>query len=240
MDGRTVDFAVRGRGLGRDVSIRLWSPLGTRACDALPLLVVLDGREYDRQASVLARSAVAIVRGALPPHRVALLDIGPRDEWYSASAVYARVLCTQVIPALAQTAPTRGAPAGLGASLGGLALAHASFLRPACLAGLILQSASFFTPRYDGHESGFRRYGRIVRFVRRVQREPAAAAAPPLLMTCGRDEENLANNRLMARALAERGHDVAFHEVPGGHDYRAWRGALESHEIAFLAWLWSS
>ena len=54
-----------------------------------------------------------IAAGTLPPHRVALLAPGPRDEWYSASALYSRALYVDVIPALPadRRSPSAWAPA---------------------------------------------------------------------------------------------------------------------------------
>jgi enterochelin esterase family protein len=58
-------------------------------------------------------------------------------------------------------------------------------------------------------------------------------------MTCGLGEENLANNRLMAKALSRLGHDVALHEVPDAHTYTGWRDALDPHLVDLLAQAWS-
>jgi enterochelin esterase family protein len=46
-------------------------------------------------------------------------------------------------------------------------------------------------------------------------------------MTCGTLEENLANNRIMARALSAQGYDVTLREVRDVHSYTAWRDALD-------------
>jgi enterochelin esterase-like enzyme len=57
-------------------------------------------------------------------------------------------------------------------------------------------------------------------------------------MTCGREEENLENNRLMAAALRAHGYDLALAEVAGGHDYPSWRDALDPHLTRLLARVW--
>jgi enterochelin esterase family protein len=46
-------------------------------------------------------------------------------------------------------------------------------------------------------------------------------------MTCGTLEENLSNNRIMARALSAQGYDVTLREVRDVHSYTAWRDALD-------------
>ena len=151
--GHSRDFAIRGRGLGANVVGRIWSP---ETDEPLPLLVAHDGPEYDKLASLTRYSAAMIAAGTLPPHRVAMLAPGPRDEWYSASALYARALYVDVVPGLRELAAVEGDPIGMGASLGALAMLVTQRRAPGTFAGLFLQSGSFFMPRFDRHESGLR------------------------------------------------------------------------------------
>jgi enterochelin esterase family protein len=120
----------------------------------------------------------------------------------------------------------------MGASLGGLAMLHAQRRHPGTFGGLFLQSASFFLPRFDRHESSFPRYGRIVRFVRAALR--AGPIDVPVVMTCGGAEENIHNNRLMAHALG-----VELVEVQDLHNYTAWRDALDPHLTRLLRRCWA-
>jgi enterochelin esterase-like enzyme len=128
-----------------------------------------------------------------------------------------------------------GAPVGMGASLGALAMLHAQRRHPAAFAALFLQSASFFMPRFDHMEKGFPRYGRIVRFVRGVLREDTFARPVPTILTCGSDEDNVHNNRRIAAALKLQGYPAALHEAPGGHDWDTWRAGIEDHVAGLLA-----
>lgn len=116
---------------------------------------------------------------------------------------------------------------GAGASLGALAMLHAQRRHPERFAALFLQSGSFFQPRFDRQESGFRRYLRIVRFTGRVRRDAAFDAGVPAALTCGAVEENLANNRDMAAVLGRQGYTVSFSEVPDAHNWTGWRDALD-------------
>jgi enterochelin esterase family protein len=236
--GSRQAVAVRSRALRAEVHVDLWSPADTAPATPLPLLVAHDGPTYDRVSRLTRYAAAMIQARRLPPHRVALLSGGDRNEWYSASALYARAMAREVLPELRSAVAVRGAPVGVGASLGGLALLHAEHRVPGTFAGLFLQSSSFFAPRFDRHESGFPRYRRIVRFVTAVDRAPAPPGAPPVVLTCGREEENLENNRAMAAALRARGWDVAVHETRGLHDHVAWRDALDPHLTALLARVW--
>jgi enterochelin esterase-like enzyme len=225
---------VAVRVLGRPVSIRVWSP----GEGGLPLLVAHDGPEYDAQAKLTRYAATVIRRGAVAPFRVALLPPGDRNEWYSASANYGRTLCERILPAIADTIDVAGPPVGMGASLGALAMLQAHRARPGTFAGLFLQSGSFFVPRFDRQESGFARYGRIVRYVRGVLRESDHDDPIPVAMTCGAAEENVHNNRLMAAALAGQGYHASLAETTGGHDWANWRGALDPQLTRLLAGLW--
>ena len=224
VEGETHDLSVRARGLGTEMHVRMWD-----GGDG-PLLVAHDGPELDALAALTRYSGAMIAAGELPPHRVALLAPGNRDEWYSASGRYSRALASDVLPALNPVDPV-----GMGVSLGALAMLHAHVRRP--FAGLFLQSGSFFVPRYDSQESGVARYRRIVRVARELRRD--AGIPEPVVMTCGVAEENLANNRLMARALAAQEFDVELHVVPDMHNFTGWRDALHPHLTGLLQRTWT-
>ena len=236
--GQTQELMVTGRGLGAEVAISVWSPADAGPGEPLPLLVAHDGPEYDRLAGLTQFAAAGIGSAALPRHRVALLAPGDRNEWYSASARYAGALVRDVLPALRSAVGVAGAPVGMGASLGGLAMLHAQRRHPGTFGALFLQSGSFFTPQFDSQESGFPRYQRIVRFVRATLREGVHADPVPVTLTCGSAEENAENNRLMARTLANQGYPAALHEVPDLHNFTAWRDAFEPHLTSLLARTW--
>ena len=223
------------RVLGQDLAVRIWSP----GEGELPLLVAHDGPEYDALAALTCYAGVMIGRGALPPLRLALLPPGDRDEWYSASAVYGRALCRRILPAVRQQIRIAGRPVGMGASLGALAMLHAQRRWPGTFAGLFLQSGSFFVPRFDRHESGFPRYGRVTRFVSGVLRVPSHDEPVPVAMTSGVEEDNVHNNRLMAASLAGQGYAARLDEVPDLHNYTGWRDAFDPHLTRLLARLWS-
>jgi enterochelin esterase-like enzyme len=231
------ELAIASSALGAAVVVGIWSPEDAVDGEAMPLLVAHDGPELDRRAGLTRFVAAQIEAGRLPRHRVALLDPGERDQWYSASALYARALATRVLPGIAAAVAVRR-PVGMGASLGGLAMLHAHRRFPDAFAGLFLQSGSFFVPRFDRHESGFVRYRRIVRFVRATLRERPRRTVP-VTLTCGAREENVHNNRLMASALAAQGYRARFVEGPGVHDYTAWRDMLDPHLTALLQDVWA-
>jgi enterochelin esterase family protein len=218
---------------------RLGAPAGSVAPEPLPLLVVHDGPEYASLAGLLTFAAAQIDAGRLPRHRVALLAPGDRNEWYAANVSYARVLTLAVLPALHRAVRVRGPVAGLGASLGALALMHAQRRHDSAFGGLFLQSGSFFDPRLDPQERGFGRFGPVTRFVADTLRHTLHPAPVPVAMTCGTAEENLANNRQFAAALADEGYPVRLHEVPDAHNYVAWRDAFDPALVDLLGTVWA-
>jgi enterochelin esterase-like enzyme len=225
-EGRRRSLPVATRSLDADVDVVLWSPEGLSDSATVPLVLVHDGPEYDELAGITTYLSAAIASDEIPPVRAALLAPGDRNERYSADLAYTRALCLAVIPQLTAEVPT-SVVVGVGASLGALAMLHAQRQSAGCLDGLFLQSGSFFHPRHDAHERRFSRYDRVVRAVDGVLRGGGHPAPVPTVMTCGTLEENLANNRIMARALAAQGYDVTLREVRDVHNYTAWRDAFD-------------
>lgn len=224
--GRRRDLTIAPRSVQGEIPVTLWSPGGLHDRTPAPLLVVHDGPEYDELAGLTRYLSSLEATGDLPPIRAALLGPGHRDERYSADGAYTRALCLAVLPRLRAEVAT-STVVGVGASLGALAMLHAQRQNLGCLDALFLQSGSFFHPRHDAHERRFERYQRIVRSVDAVLRADRHHAPVPTVMTCGTLEENLANNRIMARALSAQGYDVTLREVRDVHSYTAWRDAFD-------------
>ena len=226
--GDVRELAIPARALGTELPVRLWTPPDTVDDEPLPLLAVHDGPEYDELAGLTSYLGAMAVRGELPRVRAALLSPGPRDDWYSANGAYTRALCLAVLPTI-RSLVTTTAVVGMGASLGALAMLHAQRRNAGTFNALFLQSGSFFHPRFDAHERRFPHYDRIERSVDGVLRAGGHPTPVPVVMTCGRIEENIENNRTMARALAAQGYDVALHELPDVHNYTAWRDSFDPY-----------
>ena len=231
-------FEVPAGLLDGAVYVRTWAPADAGDDEVLPLLVVHDGPEYDRLAGLTGYLAAGVAGGWLPRLRAALLGPGPRDDWYSANPHYAEALATQVIPELDARLAT-SVRIGMGTSLGGLAMLHAHCYDPGAFAGLFLQSGSFFWPRFDGHESWFGYYPRIVAFMGGVHSAgrhggDLPGRPVPTVLTCGVIEENLPNNRLMEQSLRKLQYPVELHELPDMHNYTAWRDGFDPHLTRLL------
>ena len=170
----------RAAGSGANVAVRVWSPADAQPGTPLRMLLANDGPEYDALSSLTRFSAAMIAARRLPPHRVALLAPGDRNQWYSRlGRLRARARARHRARRCATAFGVIGAPAAMGASLGGLAMLHAQRRFPRAFGALFLQSGCFFIPRYDAHERGFSRYARIIRFVRETLRDGQYAIPVP-------------------------------------------------------------
>ena len=227
-----------GIALRRRVTAELWAPGDTDPAAALPLLIAHDGPELARLAALTDWAGAMIAAGHLPPFRLALLPPGDRNNWYSASEGYARAFASTLVPALHAEVAVRGPVAGMGVSLGALALLHIHRRLPGLLGGLFLQSGSFFTLETDPQEQGFSRFGRITPFVRGVLRTRHYEHPIRVAMTCGTEEENTANNRAMAQALHRQSYRVFYEERPYLHNFTGWRDSFEPQLSALLAAVW--
>jgi len=231
--GRSRTLEIATRSVRGGVHGRLWAPTGVETDEPLPLLVVHDGPEYDELAQLTTYLSALINAGRIPPLRAALLAPGPRDDWYSANGAYTRALCLAVLPHLKKTVATTRT-IGMGASLGAIAMLHAHRGHTASFDALFLQSGSFFHARHDAHERRFGHYDRVELAVDTMLRAKGHRDPVPVVLTCGVIEENVENNRIMARALAAQGYDVALHELRDVHNYVAWRDAFDPHLTGLL------
>jgi len=233
--GHTEEIEVRSARLGDVQTTLVWSAAGTDPRTPLPLLVALDGLEFARFSGLLGMLDAMVASGALPPMRAALCQPTRRGEEYTASRDFPAYLASELIPAVRRVGavtPERRLRAGLGASLGGLALLHAHRKSPGLFGALLLQSSSFFQMT-DQHPPA--PIERLERFVEEVIGTTSWSDPIPVTMTCGTVEQNLENNRRCAAALAAQGYPATLHEVRDAHNWIAWRDAWTPHLVDLLS-----
>ncbi len=234
---------LRLRPFRTTLEVPVWTATGGEATEELPLLVVHDGPEYQAYSHLLDFLDAAWADSRIPTMRAALVPpVGDRNQSYSGSAHYARVLAHELLPALAEVAPTpegRRWRVGMGASLGALAMLHCHRVYPQTFGGLFLQSGSYFRQRSDKQESGFGRFRRITRVVGQILAGKGWFDPVPISMTCGTVEENLDNNRAVQRALRVQGYDVELLENRDAHNWTAWRDAFDPRLPELLRTVWA-
>lgn len=235
--GTTHELLLPGE-RGEQLPVTMWCPAGTEPDQPMPLLLVHDGPEYDLLASITRYSAALVDAGQLPAHRLALAHPVLRDAWYSGSPRYLRSMAAAGLDRIGESYAVRGPVVVMGASLGGLTALLLGLAGAPRIGGVFAQSGSFFQPRTDGTESGYRWFHRITELVRQILDARHADHPLRIGMTCGALEENAANNRRMAAALTRAGHDVTYAEVADLHNYTAWRDALDPHLTKVLRDVW--
>jgi enterochelin esterase family protein len=198
------------------------------ADEPAPLLLVHDGPEYASLGGLTHYLGVSIAAGTVPPVRAALLDPGDRNDWYAANPAYTKALCTAVVDALDDVAPTT-VRIGVGVSLGALAMLYAHRLYPKVFDALLLQSGSFFTPVLDPQEKRFSGFRSVSKFVASVHASASDPRPVRTTLTCGTVEENLGNNAAMVHTLQVLGYPAELVVVRDAHNFTAWRDGLEPH-----------
>lgn len=239
--GRIGPLRIKCPSLGATMQGHLWSSPSSRPEEPLPLLLVLDGGDYQTYTGITQMLDRAVGDGRLPPLRAALLWPVRREADYAASPTFANCLADEVLPGLEELvaiAPGSRMRVGMGASLGALALLHAHWRRPDVLGGLFLQSTSF-VGRVEEVHSSLEHADRMAEFTEELVRSLSAPPPVSVTMTCGVVEEILLANIGVATTLRERGYPVRLRKLADGHNWIAWRDAFDPHLIDLLAGVFS-
>lgn len=234
--GSRTELKIPGGELGHDVPVQLWSPHGISSTQELPLLVANDGAEYDERSNLIGLCSGLIESGALPPHRVALVDPAPgcRDNWYSGSPAYDRVMAEVIVPTITEEFPTTEEIIGLGGSMGAAAMLGCALRHPGTFARLFMQSGSFHHNSLEDDPNSYPFLWQVKKLMAEVMDTPVPGSTMDIMITCSREEGNLQCNRRMAQVLRWQGHHVTFEPVWGSHGFEAWGEALPFHLPAFL------
>ncbi len=230
MDEIFFDSAVFGRR-----SLGIYLPARFRRTRRYPLLVVHDGHDYLRYASLGTVLDNLIARLEIPDMVVALTSSPDRLVDYAASERHARFLTEDLVPHLERLFPVDPQPQArclMGASFGAVASLAAAWHRPGFYGRLLLESGSFaFTDIGDRNHRG-PLFDPIVAFINQFRANPVAAAER-VFVTCGMYESLIYENRSLVPMLQSTGMDVRYVEARDGHNWENWRDRLREG----LSWL---
>lgn len=196
--------------------IYLYQPDCQRPC---PLIVVFDGYDYLKRGRIVPIIDSMILAGKIQPVALALIpSTRARFVEYAGNDSTVSFVLTRVIP-LAQAnlnlldiKKNPGAYCILGASMGGMMALYTSIRAPQVFGKVICQAGAF------------RMYEEDFSIFELVDREQI----PPLKiwMDIGRYDFLYSINQRMQQLLVDRGYDVKYIEVNGGHNYTTWRNDL--------------
>lgn len=196
--------------------IYLYQPALQEPC---PLVVVYDGNDYLKRGHIVSLVDSLIDAGKIQPVCLALIpSTKARFVEYAGSDSTVSFVLNRVVP-LAQEKlhlididQTPGSFCILGASMGGMMALYTSVRAPKIFGKVICQAGAF------------RMYEEDFSIFDLVSREQIPRIK--IWMDIGRYDFLYSINLRMHQILEEKGYDVIFNEVNGGHNYTTWRNDL--------------
>ena len=233
--GTIADLHICSDVFGGDRAVKLYLPPRLRPSRRYPLLVVHDGEDYLRFASLKPILDNLIYRFEIPQMIVAMTQSPDRLREYAADERHARFITQELVPAIEHRFPVDARPesrAIMGASFGAVASLATAWYHPGFFGGLLLQSGSFaFTDIGEEHPRG-PLFDPVVKFMNGF-REAPGRPADRLFVSCGTYESLIYENRSLVPLLQSHGMDVRYVEARDGHNWENWRDRLREA----LAWL---
>ncbi len=230
VDEITIDSKTFGRrGFGVYVPSRF--PPSRR----YPLLVVHDGHDYMRYASLGTILDNLIDRLEIADAVVVLTSSPDRLREYADDERHARFLTEELVPFVERVFPIDSRPQSrcmMGASFGAVATLSTASRYPGFYGRLLLQSGSFaFTDIGDRNHRG-PLFDPVVAFMNRFRADPTPVSER-VFVSCGMYESLIYENRSFVPVLQSTGMDVRYVEARDGHNWENWRDRLREG----LSWL---
>ncbi len=232
--GSLDEVIIPSRATGRPQRVTLYRPARFRPTRRYPLMIVHDGGDYLKFASLQTVLDNLIHRLETAEMVVALTHPGDRLVEYADHEPHERFIAEELTPWLERELPLIGEREGrclMGASFGAVASLSTACRFPGMFGRLLLQSGSFaFTdigpnPRGPAFEP-------VVRFMNRYRAQPARVS-DRVFVSCGRYESLIYENRSFVPILQSTGMEVRFVEARDGHNWENWRDRLREG----LSWL---
>jgi enterochelin esterase family protein len=232
--GEVHEHVLHSQALGGPRPVQVYLPARFRDSRRYPLLVVHDGSDYMRFASLKTVLDNLIHRLEIPPLIVALIDSAERLREYADDLRHATFLRHELVPLLERLFPVVHQPSArglMGASFGAVASLAAAWRHPGYFGRLLLQSGSFAFTDIGDHDRG-PVFDPVVRFVNALREDPGQPAEK-VFVSCGTYESLIYYNRSLVPVLQSTGMDVRFVEARDGHNWENWRDRLREG----LSWL---
>jgi enterochelin esterase family protein len=214
--------------------VRVYVPARFRRSRRYPLLIVHDGGDFLRYASLQVVLDNLVHRLEIAPLNVALTDSPERLVEYAGHDGHASFVAAELLGALAARFPLRDeadARGLMGASFGAVASLHAAWRYPERFGRLLLESGSFAFSDI-GHHRRTPVFDPVARFVNQFRAAPGRPAER-IYVSCGIYESLIYENRSLVPLLTEQASSVRYEEVRDGHNWENWRDRLQ----AALTWL---
>lgn len=233
-------FRFPSERLGNTRDIAIYATAGFDPADPNALLlIVFDGRAYQREVPTPAILDALAGDGRLPPTLAVFVDNpdpAARSRELPDNPDFAAFLADDLLPEVrARTGfsppPSRTVLAG--SSYGGLAALTVALRRPDAFGNALSVSGSFWwSPPGTPADTG----NLVARRVATHERQPVRVflSAGLFEREHGGADGILETSRHLRDVLTARGYDVTAREYAGGHDYFVWRGALADGLLALF------
>jgi len=219
--GKVTDHVIKNEMLvaGGKRTVHFYHP---PTDEAVPLIVVYDGQDFLKRATLPTILDNLIAQARIHPVALAMIDHGKQARFleYMSNEATLGLLVREVLPLarehlnLVDVEKQPGAYGVMGASMGGL-MALFTGLRLPTIFGNVFSLSGAFGFSMDGYEQ------MIFDLVRLKPRSPIN-----VWMNVGRYEGLLEPNRRMVALLRELEYSVTYREYAGGHNYTCWRDEI--------------
>jgi len=232
--GSLEAVSVPSRVFGEKREIQVYLPARFRTRRRYPLLIVHDGHDYMRFASLKTVLDNLIHRLEIAPLIVALTHSPDRLNEYAADPRQADFLADELVPTLTARYPLIDRPDArvvMGASFGAVASLSSAWRRPGFYGGLLLQSGSFAFSDIGKHGRG-PALDPVARFVNAFREDPRQPGSK-VFVSCGIYESLIYENRSLVPVLQQAQLALRYVEARDGHNWENWRDRLRES----LSWL---
>lgn len=232
--GTLEHFSLQSDAFGDERHFQVYLPARYRASRRYPLLIIHDGPDYLRYASLQHILDNMIHRQEIPPLIAVLTHANDRLREYAADERHARFIAEELLGFVTQRFPIHHQISQrciMGASFGAVASLFTAWKYQGHFGRLLLQSGSFAFTDIGKHKRG-PAFDPIVPFINAFRDQPGKPAEK-LFVSCGTYESLIYENRSLVPLLQSSGMMVRYVEARDGHNWENWRDRLREG----LSWL---
>jgi enterochelin esterase-like enzyme len=224
--GRVIDTTIFSSQLGNQRKITVYLPAGyEHSTHDYPMVLVHDGPDYIRLASMPTILDNVIHQGLTPPLIAVFVPPVQRTEEYAGSKIdaFSRFIVQELLPVIDMRYRTRkdpGARAMLGSSNGGNIALYIAMQYPQAFGNVAAQSSNVIPAISD-------RFNQQPRLPLRLYLDLGTYDIPMLIPLV----------RNFAALLQNTGYDMLYQEFHEGHSWGSWRAHIDDALIWFFSWL---
>ena len=232
--GEIVEHTLESAAFGGPRQVKVYKPARYRETRRYPLLVVHDGDDFLRFASLETVLDNLIHRLEIPPMVCALTTSPDRLVEYANDERHATFIVDELVPMVESSysvLPDAGSRGLMGSSFGAIASLSTAWRHQGVFNRLCLLSGSFLFTDIGDHEAG-PAFDAVADFMDAFRRDPGQPTRQ-LFLSCGVYEPMIYYNRSLVPLLQGTGMQVRFSEARDGHNWENWRDRLREG----LSWL---